>query len=386
MFCYPFVCRQALPKFSTQVAQITMAKKPSSPTPRSPVAAPKRVLKKAAPRSRARSQSKNLAPSRATRAKQAPTTPASPKVAAEVPRVISETAIPVPYESKSALTLYMRDAVEVPLLTVEEENALAARIHRGDAEAREHMIRANLRLVVKIARDYDGFGLPLLDLINEGNMGLMKGVERFDPAKGGKLSTYASWWIKQSIKRALANQSKTIRLPVHLVDKVTKMKRAAHQLQELLGREATDEELAEELEVSVKKVRFWQRAAQKTTSLDAPIGEDESSRLSDVVPDTVGSTPYAALEEKTSHSMLREFMGILDSRELTILKERFGLEGEREKTLDEIGRRFGVTRERIRQLQNIALGKLRQKIEQHEAVREPGEESSAWVPLDAMVL
>lgn len=274
------------------------------------------------------------------------------------------------FETKSALTLYLRDAVEVPLLTVEEENQLAARIQRGDLEAREHMIRANLRLVVKIARDYEGFGLPLLDLINEGNIGLMKGVERFDPAKGGKLSTYASWWIKQSIKRALANQSKTIRLPVHLVDKVTRMKRAAHQLQELLGREATDEELAEDLEVPVRKVRFWQRASQKTTSLDAPLAAEDSSRLADVVPDQAGRDPYDVLEEKTTHEMLHEFLGILDARELIILSERFGLEGEREKTLDEIGRRFGVTRERIRQLQNIALAKLRRKIEQHEAVVE----------------
>lgn len=292
----------------------------------------------------------------------------------------------VPYESKSALSLYLRDAVEVPLLTIEEENALAARIKQGDEQAREHMIRANLRLVIKIARDYEGFGLPLLDLINEGNIGLMKGVERFDPAKGGKLSTYASWWIKQSIKRALANQSKTIRLPVHLVDKVNKMKRAAHQLQELLGREPSDEELAEELEVPVKKVRFWQRASQKTASLDAPVGDDDSSRLGELVPDHGNLNPYGTLEERTTHKMLREFLGILDQRELTILQERFGLEGGGEKTLDEIGQRFGVTRERIRQLQNIALAKLRRKIEQFESVSEPSAEPTSWVPAAAVVL
>ncbi|MBL9175974.1 MAG: RNA polymerase sigma factor RpoD/SigA [Verrucomicrobiales bacterium] len=289
-------------------------------------------------------------------------------------------------EAKSALTLYMRDAVEVPLLTIEEENALAARIKNGDLEAREHMIRANLRLVVKIARDYDGFGLPLLDLINEGNIGLMKGVERFDPAKGGKLSTYASWWIKQSIKRALANQSKTIRLPVHLVDKVTRMKRVAHQLQELLGREATDEEIAEEMEVPVKKVRFWQRAAQKTASLDAPLGDEDSSRLGDVVPDSESHDPYGHLEEKTTHRMVGQFLGILDSRELSILRQRFGLDGHKEKTLDEIGQGFGVTRERIRQLQNIALAKLRERIEKHEAVREPAETSAGWMPMASVTL
>ncbi|MBX3733718.1 MAG: RNA polymerase sigma factor RpoD/SigA [Verrucomicrobiae bacterium] len=299
---------------------------------------------------------------------------------------ISDPVAPAPFETKSALSLYMRDAIEVPLLTIDEENALAARIKRGDTAAREHMIRANLRLVVKIARDYDGFGLPLLDLINEGNIGLMKGVERFDPAKGGKLSTYASWWIKQSIKRALANQSKTIRLPVHLVDKVTKLKRVAHQLQELLGREATDEELAEEMEVPVKKIRFWQRASQKTASLDAPLGDDDSSRLSDLVPDSGSNDPYGQLEEKTTHRMVGQFLGILDSRELSILRQRFGLDGQKEKTLDEIGRTFGVTRERIRQLQNIALAKLRERIEKHEAVREPAGDSPAWTPLAAATL
>ncbi|MBN8247039.1 MAG: RNA polymerase sigma factor RpoD/SigA [Verrucomicrobia bacterium] len=319
--------------------------------------------------------------------------PAAVAFTAVEPRVeIARTPVPpvvpasVPYESKSALSLYMREAVEVPLLTIEEENALAARIKRGDMEAREHMIRANLRLVVKIARDYDGFGLPLLDLINEGNIGLMKGVERFDPAKGGKLSTYASWWIKQSIKRALANQSKTIRLPVHLVDKVTRMKRVAHQLQDLLGREATDEELAEEMEVPVKKIRFWQRAAQKTASLDAPLGDDESSRLADVVPDGEARDPYGRLEEKTTHRMVGQFLGILDSRELSILRQRFGLDGHKEKTLDEIGRGFGVTRERIRQLQNIALAKLRERIEQHEAVRAPAGEGMPWEPAALAVL
>jgi RNA polymerase primary sigma factor len=265
----------------------------------------------------------------------------------------------------------MRDAVEVPLLTVQEEIALAARIKRGDEAAREHMIRANLRLVVKIARDYDGFGLPLLDLINEGNMGLIKGVERFDPAKGGKLSTYASWWIKQSIKRALANQSKTIRLPVHLVDKVAKMKRVALQLQDLFGREPSDEELAEEMGVPAKKIRLWQRVAQKTASLDAPLGDDDTSRLADVVADTESPNPAEHLEQETTQAMVRQFLGILDQREMTILSERFGLAGQKEKTLDEIGKKFGVTRERIRQLQNIALAKLRKRIEQYETVRQP---------------
>ncbi len=277
------------------------------------------------------------------------------------------------YESKSALNLYMRDAVEVPLLTVAEENILAARIKRGDSVAREHMIRANLRLVVKIAKDYDGLGMPLLDLINEGNIGLMKGVERFDPSKGGKLSTYSSWWIKQSIKRALANQSKTIRLPVHLVDKISKMRRAAMELQELFGREATDEEIADEMDAPLNKVRLWRRASLRTSSLDESLGDEDSSKLGDVVADESCQTPYESLESRTTHSLLQSTLHILDSREMTILRERFALDGGKEKTLDEIGQKFGVTRERIRQVQNIALAKLRKKIESFEAVRIPDE-------------
>ena len=278
-----------------------------------------------------------------------------------------------PVETRSALTLYMRDAVEVPLLSIQQEIELAARIKQGDMSAREHMIRANLRLVVKIARDYENFGLPILDLINEGNIGLMKGVERFDPAKGGKLSTYASWWIKQSIKRALANQSKTIRLPVHLVDKISKMRRATMELQELLGREPSDEELAEEMEVPLRKLKLWQRASMKTASLDQPLGDDDSSQLGEVVPDESVTDPYRTLEQETTHAMVRNFLQVLDPRELTILQERFGLNGGPEKTLDDIGRKFGVTRERIRQLQNLALAKLRKQIEKLEAVRQPSQ-------------
>jgi len=208
---------------------------------------------------------------------------------------------------------------------------------------------------------------------------LMKGVERFDPAKGGKLSTYSSWWIKQSIKRALANQSKTIRLPVHLVDKISKMRRASMELHELLGREATDEELAEEMGVPVRKVKLWQRASMKTASLDQPLGEEDSSKLGEVVPDEAGKDPYQTLEEHTTHAMLRNFLQILDARELTILSERFGLNGGPEKTLDDIGRKFGVTRERIRQLQNLALAKLRRQIEKFEAVKNPDAEESTDV-------
>ena len=338
---------------------------PSLGRPRSRFGAPKPSARR--PRSASRETASTSKASSATLK-----APAHIQLPRENVKVEHESA---PVEARSALTLYMRDAVEVPLLTIQDEIDLAARIKKGDMAAREHMIRANLRLVVKIARDYEGLGLPLLDLINEGNIGLMKGVERFDPAKGGKLSTYSSWWIKQSIKRALANQSKTIRLPVHLVDKISKMRRISMELQELLGREPSDEEIAEQMEVPVRKIRLWQRASMRTASLDAPLGDDDSSRLGEVVPDEVNLDPYARLEQDTTHGMLREFLGILDDRELTILRERFGLDGGPEKTLDDIGRKFGVTRERIRQLQNLALSKLRKQIERFEAVRQPGEES-----------
>jgi RNA polymerase primary sigma factor len=272
-----------------------------------------------------------------------------------------------PYDGDSAIKLYLREIGKVPLLTPQEEIELAARIKKGDKKAREHMIKANLRLVVKIARDYEGIGLPLLDLISEGNIGLMKAVERFDPSKGGKLSTYGSWWIKQSIKRALANQSKTIRLPVHLVDKISRMRRTALRLQEELGREPTDEELADELDLSPARIRLMRRASIRPASLDAPIGDDDSNNFADIVQDENASTPYEELEEKTVTKMLREMVTTLDEREKTILRYRFGLDGGSERTLEEVGEKFGVTRERIRQIQNIALRKLRRMIEKLEA-------------------
>src|ERR1700723_3858928 len=211
-------------------------------------------------------------------------------------------------ESGDALQLYLREIGKTPLLTREEENKLAAQVQRGSKRAREQMIKANLRLVVKISHDYANFGMPLLDLINEGNIGLMKAVERFDPAKGGKLSTYGSWWIKQSIKRALANQSKTIRLPVHLVDKISKMRRTALKLQEILGREPTDEELADEMGISVMRVGQMRTAAIRPASLDAPIGDEDSNNFAEVVQDENAETPYEQLEDKTVTSMLRDLV------------------------------------------------------------------------------
>jgi RNA polymerase primary sigma factor len=271
------------------------------------------------------------------------------------------------YDGDTAIKLYLREIGQVRLLTPQEEIDLAAKIKKGDKKAREQMIKANLRLVVKIARDYEGIGLPLLDLISEGNIGLMKAVERFDPSKGGKLSTYGSWWIKQSIKRALANQSKTIRLPVHLVDKISKMRRTAMRLQEELGREPTDEELGEELGITASRVSQMRMAAIRPASLDAPIGDEDSNNFAEVVQDEAADTPYEHLEEKTVTRMLQEMVKTLDPREATILKARFGLDGGSEKTLEEVGEKFGVTRERVRQIQNIALKKLRKMIERLEA-------------------
>jgi RNA polymerase primary sigma factor len=263
----------------------------------------------------------------------------------------------------SALSAYFREVGSVPLLTREEEVELAAKIKKGDEAARERMIRANLRLVVKIARDYENLGLPLLDLISEGTIGLMKAVEKFDPAKGGKLSTYGSWWIKQQVRRALANQGRTIRLPVHVEGKLYRLGRAEAKLREELGREATDEELADELEVTPKRLARLRDAAIRPGSLDAPMGENSDATVGDLVRDERATTPSHEYESKADHGLLRTLIEKLPDRESQILRSRFGLDGENELTLEEIGHRFGVTRERIRQLQNEAFKKLRAMME-----------------------
>ncbi len=269
-------------------------------------------------------------------------------------------------ESDSSLRVYLREISKTELLTRQEEVELAARIKKGDKKARAHMIKANLRLVVKIAQDYSGYGLPLADLISEGNIGLMKAVERFDPEKGGKLSTYGSWWIKQSIKRALANQSKTIRLPVHMVGKIAKMRRISALLTESLGREPTEEELSEELGLPRRKLALLKRASQRPVSLDAPVNEDESIGLSDIIGDEKAQNPLDALVDKNIHHQLDDLLEVLDDREHRIIGARFGLNGKRPMTLEEVGREFGVTRERIRQLQNVALGKMRRALRKKE--------------------
>lgn len=270
-------------------------------------------------------------------------------------------------DNDSALKLYLREISQIPLLRREEEVELAHRIQKGDAAARQKMIQANLRLVVKIAHDYSTSGLPLLDLISEGNIGLMKAVDRFDPSKGGKLSTYAAWWIKQSIKRALANQSKTIRLPVHLVDKIARMRRMAIRLAEEFGREPTDEELAHELGISASRVGELRTIAIQPASLNASVGEEEDgTSLGELVKDETAIDPASIIQSENLKKTVMEILPALDARERKILALRFGLEGNEEMTLEEIGKKFHVTRERIRQLQNIALRKVRRALEKKE--------------------
>jgi RNA polymerase primary sigma factor len=275
-----------------------------------------------------------------------------------------------PPAERSNLQLYLQEIGKTALLTIEEEIQLAKRIRKGDKAARDHMIQANLRLVVKIAMDYKDFGLPLLDLISEGNIGLVKAVERFDPRKGGKLSTYAAWWIKQSIKRALANQSKTIRLPVHLVDKISKMRKTAMRLSEQLGREPTDEELAMELQIPTSKVAHLKSVSVRPASLDAPVGEEsDSTSFGEIVGDENAISPYEGLRDKNQNSDLHAMVDSLDKREAEIIKLRFGLDGNDELTLEEVGKRFHVTRERIRQLEYIALTKMRKAMARNESIR-----------------
>ena len=273
-----------------------------------------------------------------------------------------------PWDENTSLRIYLREAVETPLLTPQEEIQLAHRIQAGDEAAREHMIKANLRLVVKIAREYEDYGLPLLDLINEGNMGLMRAVERFDPTKGAKLSTYAAWWIKQSIKRALSNQAKSIRLPIHLVQQIAQLRRAENQFEAKHGRPAKDSELAILLEVSEDDIAHWRESAVVgTSSLDAPLGSDaDSGKVADVIADEAAAMPWAAISEETNAELIRDLVGSLNAREQTILRRRFALDGGEPVTLEEIGIDFGLTRERIRQLEAAALKKLRDRIDSRE--------------------
>jgi RNA polymerase primary sigma factor len=269
-------------------------------------------------------------------------------------------------ETDSSVRLYMREIMKTELLTPAEEVKLAARIKKGDDKAREIMIKANLRLVVKLARDYSNYGVPLPDLISEGNIGLMKAVEKFDPAKGGKLSTYAGWWIKQAIKRALANQGKTIRLPIHLVDKLARVRRITSMLTEELGEEPTDEILSEVLGIPERKLAMLRQASQRPASLDAPVSDDSVSTYADMIGDDNATSPLDDLANKNYLDELDEILEVLDERETEIIDSRFGLNGKKVMTLEEISHNFGVSRERIRQVQNAAIGKMRKALSKKE--------------------
>ncbi len=260
--------------------------------------------------------------------------------------------------SLDSLRLYLREIGKVPLLTADQEVSLAKRIERGDERAKQHMIEANLRLVVSIAKGYLGRGLTFLDLIQEGSLGLIRAVEKFDHRKGFKFSTYATWWIRQAVTRAIADKARTIRIPVHMVEKLNKVVHIERQLVQRLGREPRPEEVAEELEMSVEEVREILRMAQLPVSLEKPIGEEEDSSLGDFVPDDQAESPFDTASVSLRREDIELALGSLPERDRKVIELRYGLLGEAPCTLEEVGRAFGVTRERIRQIENNTLKRL----------------------------
>jgi RNA polymerase primary sigma factor len=260
--------------------------------------------------------------------------------------------------SLDSLRLYLREIGRVPLLTAEQEVALAKRIEAGDMLAKTQMVEANLRLVVSIAKSYLGRGLSFLDLIQEGSLGLIRAVEKFDYRKGYKFSTYATWWIRQAVTRAIADKARTIRIPVHMVEKLNKVVHLERQLVQRLGREPRPEEIAEELRMSASEVREILRMAQLPVSLEKPIGEEEESELGDFVEDEQAVSPFDEASINLRREDIRRALEALPERERKVIELRFGLRGEQPRTLEEVGRAFGVTRERIRQIENNTLKKL----------------------------
>lgn len=258
-----------------------------------------------------------------------------------------------------SVRMYLREIGRIPLLTNEDEVRLAKRSERGDIWAKKRIAESNLRLVVSIAKKYIGRGLSLLDLIQEGNTGLMRAVDKFDYRKGFKFSTYATWWIRQAITRAIADQARTIRIPVHMIETINKLIRVERQLVQDLGREPTPEEIAQEMGLDVDKVEHIIKISQETVSLEAPVGEEEDSKLGDFIEDTKNVSPEEATSQTLLKDKIQEFLGTLSPREQKILKMRFGLEDGRTHTLEEVGAEFGVTRERIRQIEAKALAKLK---------------------------
>ena len=278
------------------------------------------------------------------------------------PETVEEDNSNVPTEQVAIddpVKVYLKEIGRVPLLTPEEETALAMRIIDGDEAAKKRLCEANLRLVVSIAKRYVGRGMQFLDLIQEGNLGLIKAVEKFDYTKGFKFSTYATWWIRQAITRAIADQARTIRIPVHMVETINKVKKVSSQLLHKNGHEPTAEEIAEELAMPVDKVREILRVAQEPVSLETPIGEEEDSHLGDFIPDDDAPAPADAASHTLLKEQLEEVLQSLTDREAKVLRLRFGLEDGRPRTLEEVGKEFDVTRERIRQIEAKALRKLR---------------------------
>ncbi len=277
------------------------------------------------------------------------------------PEDIEEESISIPkgISIDDPVRMYLKEIGKVPLLTGEEEIELARRMEDGDEYAKQKLCEANLRLVVSIAKRYVGRGMLFLDLIQEGNLGLIKAVEKFDWRKGYKFSTYATWWIRQAITRAIADQARTIRIPVHMVETINKLIRVSRQLLQELGREPKPEEIAEEMDLDVAKVREILKIAQEPVSLETPIGEEEDSHLGDFIPDTDAPAPAEAAAFSMLREQLMEVLDTLTPREQKVLRLRFGLDDGRARTLEEVGRKFEVTRERIRQIEAKALRKLK---------------------------
>ncbi|MCR5374544.1 MAG: RNA polymerase sigma factor RpoD [Lachnospiraceae bacterium] len=270
-----------------------------------------------------------------------------------------DLSVPDGISIEDPVRMYLKEIGKVPLLTAQEEIELAKRLEKGDADAKKRLAEANLRLVVSIAKRYVGRGMLFLDLIQEGNLGLIKAVEKFDYKKGFKFSTYATWWIRQAITRAIADQARTIRIPVHMVETINKLIRVSRQLLQELGREPTPEEIAKEMNLSVDRVREILKISQEPVSLETPIGEEEDSHIGDFIQDDKLPVPAEAAAFTLLKEQLHEVLGTLTDREQKVLRLRFGLDDGRARTLEEVGKEFGVTRERIRQIEAKAIRKLR---------------------------
>ncbi len=277
----------------------------------------------------------------------------------EIPLLESDEVIDVQEESDDPVRAYLKEIGKIPLLTPEEEAELAQRIEAGDEQAKKRLAEGNLRLVVSIAKRYTGHGLQLLDLIQEGNIGLMKAVEKFDYRRGFKFSTYATWWIRQSMTRSIADQSRTIRIPVHMVENINRLTRAARALTQELEREPTAAELAERLGITEERVYEIQKFAMEPVSLETPVGDEEDTHLGDFIKDEQGSVPADEAAMTVLREQLGEVLKTLSPREQQVIRLRFGLDDGHVRTLEEVGQRFNVTRERIRQIEGKALRKLR---------------------------